>query len=612
MTRPRRAVVAGAVMACAIAATLAWLSQPAVRADDAAITFRYAERIAAGRGFTYNDHERVLGASNPLYTLVLAGIASLGATADHAARALALVTYVAGAGLAFAIALRIAGLAGGTLAALMFCSNVFLRIQLLSGLEVGLAIVLGLGAIVAASSERWWLAGVLSGLAVVNKLDAAALPVAIVAAEWIVRRRVAWPVLAGAAIVATPWLAFAWTYFGSAWPNSLAVKLAGGEAQAFDPLWVWRFAISPPQAPALLLAVIAFAAVSRLAASARLAMLALAGWGATHALAYSLFDLGAPYPWYLTIVPATLAVIAGGVANVLLLAPATTTRRRTRLTAWLVAGLAVSGGLLETRMAIANRHAVPIWELFDADRRLAGEFLRHYAEPGEIVRTAHGWPAYASKLPVNDGSGLNLRVAMPDMKYFVEHGVPHATGSRAPGRPDGAIPLATFNLASSEVRGYSWFVLFGTPDSAIARSGRRALRLRLGELARVGEQSDDPLTGFDLSIGAGTSATFDIGSPLAARVLFTPRCAQQGATSVTLGVSANDHRVFHETIACADTRRHAVRLPDAAASTRLLHFRADDADAIYGDVEILLGDLVLPIEALDDRRLIALWKKHGR
>jgi hypothetical protein len=41
-------------------------------ADDAFITFRYAENLAAGLGFVYNEGEQVLGTSTPLYTLLLA------------------------------------------------------------------------------------------------------------------------------------------------------------------------------------------------------------------------------------------------------------------------------------------------------------------------------------------------------------------------------------------------------------------------------------------------------------------------------------------------------------------------------------------------------------
>ena len=38
--------------------------------DDSFITFRYAQNIVDGKGFVYNEHESVYGASSPLYTWV--------------------------------------------------------------------------------------------------------------------------------------------------------------------------------------------------------------------------------------------------------------------------------------------------------------------------------------------------------------------------------------------------------------------------------------------------------------------------------------------------------------------------------------------------------------
>lgn len=51
----------------------AWVIKPHILVDDAAISFRYAKRFGQGLGLSYNDHERVMGFSNPLYTLILAG-----------------------------------------------------------------------------------------------------------------------------------------------------------------------------------------------------------------------------------------------------------------------------------------------------------------------------------------------------------------------------------------------------------------------------------------------------------------------------------------------------------------------------------------------------------
>jgi hypothetical protein len=50
--------------------------------DDAFITYRYARNLATGRGFVYNEGERVLGTTTPLYAMILAA----GAAAGRASR----------------------------------------------------------------------------------------------------------------------------------------------------------------------------------------------------------------------------------------------------------------------------------------------------------------------------------------------------------------------------------------------------------------------------------------------------------------------------------------------------------------------------------------------
>jgi Gpi18-like mannosyltransferase len=45
--------------------------------DDAAITMRYAQNLIRGQGFVYNQGERVLGTTTPIYTLVLSGLGLL-------------------------------------------------------------------------------------------------------------------------------------------------------------------------------------------------------------------------------------------------------------------------------------------------------------------------------------------------------------------------------------------------------------------------------------------------------------------------------------------------------------------------------------------------------
>ena len=73
---------------------LSWSNAPC-DIDDAPITYRYAENLAAGHGFVYNIGERILGTSTPLYTLLLAGLRVLGFSAQLASNAVNLLASVA-------------------------------------------------------------------------------------------------------------------------------------------------------------------------------------------------------------------------------------------------------------------------------------------------------------------------------------------------------------------------------------------------------------------------------------------------------------------------------------------------------------------------------------
>jgi Gpi18-like mannosyltransferase len=73
-------------------------------ADDAFITFRYAENLAAGLGFVYNEGQQVLGSSTPLFTLLLSALIAAKITALHGAL---LISWIA-VGLTAVIVYRMA------------------------------------------------------------------------------------------------------------------------------------------------------------------------------------------------------------------------------------------------------------------------------------------------------------------------------------------------------------------------------------------------------------------------------------------------------------------------------------------------------------------------
>ena len=156
----RQHAVAAAMLAGVAAWTL-WIClrlSPPILYDDAAISMRYAERIASGAGFTYNDHERVSGASNPLWTLLIASGVRMGFGAEHTTRALTTLSVVAAVTLAAAVVLEIAGPFPALVAGVFLPVDGVWRTQALSGLELPLAIALGLAAVLAASKGRQALA----------------------------------------------------------------------------------------------------------------------------------------------------------------------------------------------------------------------------------------------------------------------------------------------------------------------------------------------------------------------------------------------------------------------------------------------------------------------
>ena len=53
-----------------VASRIALYTVTSYTADDAFITYRYAENLAYGKGFLFNEGEKVQGTSSPLYTVV--------------------------------------------------------------------------------------------------------------------------------------------------------------------------------------------------------------------------------------------------------------------------------------------------------------------------------------------------------------------------------------------------------------------------------------------------------------------------------------------------------------------------------------------------------------
>src|SRR5690348_1608071 len=84
-------IIALAIAVGAIIARCLILRSTHCTIEDAYITLRYADNIAAGRGFVYNPGEQVLGTTTPLFTLILALAGRLGVDALTFGKALCIL-----------------------------------------------------------------------------------------------------------------------------------------------------------------------------------------------------------------------------------------------------------------------------------------------------------------------------------------------------------------------------------------------------------------------------------------------------------------------------------------------------------------------------------------
>jgi hypothetical protein len=198
--------------------------------DDTFITFRYALNLARGQGFVYNAGERVLGTTTPLWTLLLAGFRSLGASIPAAAFAVPLIADAVSALLILRLLQRLGFPRRVALGAAVLFLALFDDLSISrSGMETSLFVLLVLAALAATAEGRLALAGLAAGLACLTRPEGLVLLPVVLAAGLLRWRRPAGrrDALLGAlllGIMLGAWALFATLYFGSVVPQSIVAK----------------------------------------------------------------------------------------------------------------------------------------------------------------------------------------------------------------------------------------------------------------------------------------------------------------------------------------------------------------------------------------------------
>lgn len=308
---PSKRLLAALLLASAALFRLYLFLQIGYTADDALITFRYANNLVDGKGFVYNAGEKVLGTTTPLNTLLLAALGEFGIGPFWAA----FVIATAADGVTGWVLLQIfAGAPSGNQAdpspgasglPMLFSwipSFVFLfspdALQwCLSGMETEVSIALLFAAVFCSSRDKWTPAFLIGSLAILNRVDGVAVLVGLMACHVIRRGRLPVVPLAGSILMLAPWSLFAFAYFGSPLPNSAAAKWALAEHPALSSgiqiLFQGFLHVHTFGAPLLLLALVGTWSIFR----ERRQWMLLPIWTWGYALSYALAS-GPMHAWY--------------------------------------------------------------------------------------------------------------------------------------------------------------------------------------------------------------------------------------------------------------------------------------------------------------------------
>jgi len=217
--------------------------------DDAFITYRYARNVARGEGFVFNPGERLEGYSNFTWVLLGAVAENAGWDPERTAKSVGLAAGIVALLLSWAVARKAWPQCGlcALLAPYTLAMSPVLAQHAVAGLETSAFAALLAGALLLAASNRRPGAGHSIGLAVVLLLlsltrpEGALVAGALLVMRWLLLARKdagAGRHLAGVSVVfillLTTYIAWRWSYYDAAFPNTFYAKARGGLHGIYD------------------------------------------------------------------------------------------------------------------------------------------------------------------------------------------------------------------------------------------------------------------------------------------------------------------------------------------------------------------------------------------
>jgi len=286
---------------------------PQSKVDDAYITYRYADNLRSGLGLVYNRNEWVLGTTTPLFAMLLGLLGTIFSNLELVGHWFGVVCWISATWITVILFLELnrpfAAVAGGIIVALQP------TLLLVLGMETHLVIALMLALAWASITAHRHLAGILSALLIMTRLDGALWALLLGIETWRRDRRfpVREAVIAGATLV--PWLLYATWRYGSFLPNSILAKLSQAYFMPFGIdktflQWFWSTeAEGIPQVAIVIAVVVLLVGLMQIILLER-KLWWLVVWPLSYVLIYTRLKV-APYPWYFPPLATALWLIVG-------------------------------------------------------------------------------------------------------------------------------------------------------------------------------------------------------------------------------------------------------------------------------------------------------------
>lgn len=447
------------LMAAIVPLIFAAVIQPPYFIDDAGFFLRYADHLAAGQGYVFNTGETpIWGATAPLWPVLIAGGKLLGLQAEFA---LMLVAYVLTSFASICLtwfAWRKGGLLAGV-ATIVFCVvNTRYLLGTIQGMETPLSYALiAIGLLLLSMRSPAWLVGVVAGLSLVHKIDFAVWGLLLLVADSWRFKKLRWPAVLIACLLAAVWYGFAWSYFGEPWPNSAVTKL-GADYASVGRIWFIKVALG--DGGRKILFVLALVGVWWLRKESPL-LIALLGLVGIYTVTFTLRPPAEAFEWYAGPVQPILIVLAAlGVAHL-----ATLFTKSTPSLAF--AGVIVVG-LLVTLLDWPVLDDRIRWVSYaERDRVEAAKWVCDHSAADARVLTSFGNVACYCDRYVYDSSYLNRRRPASGNEDFLGEFAPevivdayYQTGQE-PGEitPPTGYEIARVYDRTREQGGYDFFVV---------------------------------------------------------------------------------------------------------------------------------------------------------